>query len=143
METKIRRAVGWAATFAIALGLIAVLRPHVPPLPESAGVALLLAGGALAALLGWTKMRSSAPRAAGAGDSEQARLLLTVGAGCAHPAPLPPGQSLLELVANEMAADAARDSEALQAFYERTLDHIRQKKAAGGDAAAKYDALQV
>lgn len=70
-------------------------------------------------------------------------LLLTVGAGCAHPAPLPPGQSLLELVANEMAADAARDSEALQAFYERTLDHIRQKKAAGGDAAAKYDALQV
>jgi vacuolar protein sorting-associated protein 35 len=52
-------------------------------------------------------------------------------------------QSLLELVANEMATDAARDSEAVQAFYERTLDHIRQKKAAGGDAAAKYDALQV
>ncbi|KAL4440093.1 hypothetical protein ABPG75_003094 [Micractinium tetrahymenae] len=52
-------------------------------------------------------------------------------------------QSLLELVANEMAAEACKDDEPLQAFYNNTLAHIRQQKAKGGDAAARYDTLQL
>ncbi|KAI7841140.1 hypothetical protein COHA_005110 [Chlorella ohadii] len=52
-------------------------------------------------------------------------------------------QSLLELVANEMAAEGCRDNEPLQAFYANTLAHIRQQKAKGGEAAARYDGLQV
>ncbi|KAL4438691.1 hypothetical protein ABPG77_006295 [Micractinium sp. CCAP 211/92] len=52
-------------------------------------------------------------------------------------------QSLLELVANEMATDACRDDQPLQAFYNNTLAHIRQQKAKGGDAASRYDALQL
>jgi hypothetical protein len=52
-------------------------------------------------------------------------------------------QSLLELVANEVAADACKDNEALQTFYSNTLAHIKQRKAAGGEAGAKYDGLQI
>ncbi|EFN52770.1 hypothetical protein CHLNCDRAFT_54198 [Chlorella variabilis] len=51
--------------------------------------------------------------------------------------------SLLELVANEMAADACKDNEALQVFYINTLAHIKQQKAKGGEASAKYDGLQL
>ncbi|KAL4854485.1 Vacuolar protein sorting-associated protein 35B [Chlorella vulgaris] len=51
--------------------------------------------------------------------------------------------SLLELVANEVAADACKDNEALQTFYSNTLAHIKQRKAAGGEAGAKYDGLQI
>ena len=59
-------------------------------------------------------------------------------------APLPAClQSLLELVANEMSAGACKDNEALQTFYNNTLGHIRQQKGKGGEAAAKYDGLQV
>lgn len=86
-----------------------------------------------------------------------------------------PLQSLLELVANEMAADACKDNEALQVhaepscnrqsgrkaarrsssimhsclafclqvFYINTLAHIKQQKAKGGEASAKYDGLQL
>ena len=52
-------------------------------------------------------------------------------------------QSLLELVANEMAAEVCKDNEALQAFYNNTLAHIRHQKGLEGDAGAKYDGLQL
>jgi hypothetical protein len=52
-------------------------------------------------------------------------------------------QSLLELVANEMSAGACKDNEALQTFYNNTMGHIRQQKGKGGEAAAKYEGLQV
>ncbi|PSC73631.1 vacuolar sorting-associated 35B-like [Micractinium conductrix] len=50
-------------------------------------------------------------------------------------------QSLLELVANEMSAEACKEDQPLQAFYANTLQHIRQQKAKGGEAGARYEAL--
>ena len=42
-----------------------------------------------------------------------------------------------------MAAEACRDSPALQAFYANTLAHVAVQKAVGGEVGAKYDSLQV
>ena len=42
-----------------------------------------------------------------------------------------------------MTSDACKDNEALQVFYSNTLAHIKQRKSGSGDAAAKYDGLQV
>lgn len=51
-------------------------------------------------------------------------------------------QSMIELVQNEVAGEACVGDEALQTYYKNTIEHLKQKKAAGGNHA-KYDELQI
>ena len=54
-------------------------------------------------------------------------------------------QSLMELVANEMANDACRDDTLLTAFHSNTLSHIRFQNQIyqGDDVVCRYAALKI
>ena len=52
-------------------------------------------------------------------------------------------QNLLELVANEMAAEHCQADAALSAFYKNTLKHVAAQKAKGGPEGERYDELQI
>lgn len=52
-------------------------------------------------------------------------------------------QSLLDLVANEMAAnEACKNDRELQAFYKNTKDHIAAQKKKEGVIGEKYAGLK-
>ena len=52
-------------------------------------------------------------------------------------------QSLLELVANEMASDHCQKDEALLAFYNSTRNHIAIQREKGDELAQKFSSLQL
>ena len=51
-------------------------------------------------------------------------------------------QGVLELVDSEVKSESCKEDGGLQAFYERTLVHVKQQQSSGGDAAAKYAGLK-